>query len=188
MAAASPRRQLSRSSSTSPVHSSIKVFLNSSASTQPDAGVAVVDPPGERATLEGDVLPGVDGPQPGAAARMSARNRSTSGPKVCRSTLAVPTLTSGLSSAGAGVCVRAVAAVVVGVHVEQDERSALGEGVEPRREGVVEGVVRRQAPLEQLARQRAAVPDVEAPAVVGAAVDRLAPGPVEVGLEARPAS
>ena len=100
--------------------------------------------------------------------------RSTSGPNRSVSRLPVPTLTSGFSVAGAGGCVGAVAPVVVGVHVEQDERAALGQGVEPRREGVVEGVVRRQAALEQLVGQLAAAPHVEAPAVLGLAVDRLA--------------
>ena len=96
----------------------------------------------------------------------------------------MPTLTSGFSDGRGRRLVGAVAPVVVGVHVEQDERAALGQGVEPRREGVVEGVVRRQAALEELVGQLAVAPHVEPPAVVGLAVDRLATGPVEVGLEA----
>ena len=64
--------QRSRSSCSSPVHSSMKVFLNSSASTHPTPRVAVVHPPGESAALEDDVLPGVE--------RAAAERRRRGGP------------------------------------------------------------------------------------------------------------
>jgi hypothetical protein len=78
--------------------------------------------------------------------------------------------------------------MVVRVHVEQDERSTLGNPVEARTESVEERVVRREAALELFVRELSIAPHLEPPAVVRGAIDRVAARPIEVALEPGPMS
>ena len=109
---------------------------------------------------------------------------STSGPKRSRSSEPVPTLTSGLSSAGAGGGVGAVAPVVVGVDVEQHEGPAGGHRVEPLAEARVELVVHARGCPRSGRRTACRRPTRPGPSSRRAAVDRLVARAVEVDLEA----
>ena len=112
-------------------------------------------------------------------------NRSTRWPHRSRSSDPVPTLTSGFSLDGLRRTVGTVAAVVVRVDVEHDERPLAGEVVEDAVEHGVERVVQAARALDLLLGERLA-PHLEAPRRVGVLVHALVAGTVEIHLEARP--
>ena len=126
---APPSRALPRSSSRccwsrAPVHSSMKTFLNSIASAHPRPAKCrctqrLSSPPRKRTFSRTSKR------RPRTLRRpSSSMKRSTTWPQRSRSSEPVPTFTSGFSAARRRRRVDAVAAVVVGVHVEHEERSA----------------------------------------------------------------
>ena len=179
------RIAFSSAGSGSPVHSSMKNFLNSSAIAQPLAGISIVDEPRLLAlALEGDILANVEASAVEIEAPhlldqgieqerpIGSRHREGADIDVGRVFL----------RRGAGI--GAVAPMIVAVGVDEDEAALLLSDVVQQiaEHSIIGRVDRERFRDERLV--RLAPPDLEAPALVRRALDGGLGRPVEIELEA----
>ena len=93
---------------------------------------------------------------------------------------------SGASACGVGGASGPVAAMIVAVHVEQDEALVpLGDVVEQLRQHPVICGVDRQRAADQRFVRLGPLPDLQPPALLGASIDRAVGAAIEIELEAR---